>query len=101
LAVSLGGICALLLAHVMVLPIWDLLRTLQMVKTNEGARVMAAFFPMPLLFPNNNDSLTTLVTGSQNVAQGVAPWALLLYALLALGLFAMTARDFKRLARES
>ena len=101
LATSLGGVAALLLAHALVFPIWDLLKTLQVVKGNEGAALWASIFPIPLLFPRSSDGITSLMTGVSGTTGSWSGWALLGYIALTVLLLWLTARDFGKLARET
>ena len=101
LATSLGGVAALLLAHALVFPIWDLLKTLQLVKGNAGAALWASIFPIPLLFPRSSDGITALMTGVAGVSSRWSLPALAGYVALTALLLWLTARDFGRLARET
>lgn len=105
LALSLGGVSALLLAHSLVYPLWQLLSTLKIVSGAEGAQFWASFFPIPLLFaPGVEDGAGySMSTGAANTAISypLFPWPLAIYLALSLVLLALTARDFQKLARES
>ena len=102
LALSLGGVAALLLAHTLVSPLWELLRTLKIVRGASGAAFWNGLFPIPLLFaPGAEDASGSLVgTGALN-SYAVLPWPLLGYLALSAILLVLTARDFRGLARES
>ncbi len=112
LATSLGGAAAALMAHALINPIFDLFKTLRFVSDDSIARTIYAVLPLPLLFPRQGDWLTAIYstgsTGSSSyVVSPTQSWAvpayavisLLVYALLSVGLFALTARNFQKLAR--
>ena len=108
LATSLGGAAMILLAHALVFPINELLKTLRLVSGDSLAKAIASVLPIPLLFPRAGDWFTSIYSNTPSYA--VLPtngwtfptWAFVaigVYALVALGLFAFTARGFQKLAR--
>ena len=104
LALSLGGAAALLLAHTLVYPLWDLLRTLKVVSGAAGALAWANLFPIPLLFAPTAQRAgggLSIVAANAPVAPAILPWPLAVYLLLAAVLLLLTARDFQKLAREA
>ena len=102
LALSLGGVAALLLAHTLVLPLWELLRTLKVVSGTAGAQFWSSLFPIPLLFATGaTDSGGSSVATASLANYDLLPWPLLIYAVLSVVLLVLTARDFRGLARES
>ena len=107
LALSLGGVAAMLLAHTLVFPLWELLRTLKVVTGNSVAyRHQRRFFPIPMLF---GDAATQSAAVAPNgVTLSSAPydpaiWPLesVVYLALAAVLLVLTARNFHKLAREA
>ena len=97
LATSLGGVAALLFAHTLVLPIWELLVTLKIASSRGGAAFWSGLFPIPMLFSSFSDRLG-LVTGQTPI---VFPLEALGYLTLAGVLLFLTARNFRRLAHEA
>ncbi len=84
---SLGGVAALLTAHILTAPLLDALHLMGLLQNVRGDRI-AAIFPMRLLFPGTS-------------VNALAPLAVVFYALLSLLLTFKTARDFHKMARES
>ena len=104
LALSLGGVAALLLAHTLVFPLWELLKTLKVVSGMGVARAINGFFPIPMLFGRTETAASAVsspVAPMGTLAAAIWPWETLVYLALAALLLVLTARDFKRLARES
>ena len=105
LALSLGGVSALLLAHTLVYPLWDLLRTLKVVSATSGAQAWASLFPIPLLFAPEaqtaSNGLGAAATSGAPISSALLPWPLALYLVLSAVLLFLTARDFQKLARET
>ena len=97
LATSLGSVAALLFAHTLVGPIWDLLLTLKVVSSRGGAAFWSGLFPIPMLFSSFSDRLG-IVAGQTPV---VFPLEALGYLTLAGVLLFLTARNFRRLAHEA
>ena len=60
LAMAMGGAAALLLAHGMIPPIFDLLRNLKIVSDDSLAKVIVSVLPIPLLFPGTGDFFSSL-----------------------------------------
>ena len=102
LALSLGGVAALLLAHTLVAPLWALLRTLKVVAGTWGQEFWNGMFPIPLLFPPAADAAQgSLVRTTALTDYALLPWPLAIYLILSAVLLLLTARDFRGLARES
>ena len=102
LALSLGGVAALLLAHTLVGPLWELLRTLKVVAGTSGAQFWNGLFPIPLAFaPGADEASGSLVATGALTNYSLVPWPLAIYLVLSAVLLVLTARDFKSLARES
>ena len=105
LAMSLGGVAALLAAHTLVAPLWNLLVTLKVVGGAEGAQFWRGLFPISLVFgpnaTNMGSGLSVVGNSNSTVAYPLLPWPLVIYLILAVVLLALTARDFQKLARES
>ena len=102
LALSLGGVAALLLAHTLVFPLWELLRTLKVISGTAGAQFWNGLFPIPLLFaPGADNASGSLVATSVPANYAILPWPLLIYLAFSAILLLLTARDFRGLARES
>lgn len=102
LALSLGGVAALLLAHTLVFPLWELLSKLKVVSGVAGAQAWNALFPIPLLFaPGADDASGSLVVAGVAANYALLPWPLAIYLVLSAVLLVLTARDFRGLARES
>lgn len=114
LATAMGGAAALLMAHALVFPISGLFKTLHIVADDTIARGIVAVLPIPLLFPGAGDFFSTIYNSNPSNTSGlsyaVSPsqawalpfWAILalsVYAAIAVGLFALTARNFQKLAR--
>ena len=111
LATAMGGAAAILMAHALVFPIFDLLKTLHVVSDISLAKAISALLPIPLLFPGGGDFFTTIYApSSSNPSYLMSPtqgwslplWAiaaLLFYAAIAFGFFFLTARNFQKLAR--
>ena len=99
LALSLGGVAALLLGHTLVFPLWELLKTLKVASGNAGALFWNGLFPIPLLFAPGVDNGSGVAGTVANYA--LVPWPLALYLVLSAALLLLTARDFRSLARES
>ncbi|BCM91688.1 hypothetical protein IAD21_03563 [Abditibacteriota bacterium] len=111
LATSMGGAAAALMAHALIYPIFELFKTLHLVSDDSIARVIVAVLPLPLLFPSKGDWFSTIYsTGSNTPSYMVSPmqaWSLPfyavvavgIYALLSVGLFVLTARNFQKMAR--
>ena len=99
LALSLGGIATLLLAHTLVFPLWALLRTLKLATGTAGAQFWNGLFPIPLLFAPGADRANG--AGAATLANApILPWPLLVYLALSAILLVLTARDFRSLSRE-
>ncbi len=102
LALSLGGVATLLLAHTLVAPLWGLLRTLKVVSGVAGAQFWNGLFPIPLSFaPGADEANGSLVATNALANYALVPWPLAIYLVLSAVLLLLTARDFKSLARES
>lgn len=108
LATSLGGVGAMLLSSALIFPMFELLKTLHVVSDDWLAKGIASILPIPLATPGANgwvnqiygaNSSTLVSSASGGFVPGYALWALLVYALLSLGMFALTARNFQKLAR--
>ncbi len=113
LAMAMGGAAALLMAHGLIPPLFDLLRSLKIVSNDSLAQTIAAVLPVPLLFPSTGDFFSSLYNTSSippapsYLVSGARPWlfplwplpVLAVYALAALGMFALTARNFQRMTR--
>lgn len=97
LSSSLGGAAVFLVAHVLVGPIWEILRLLGLNLSNESASRVVSVLPLPLLFSN---SLEARFAGYELIGS-LAPLALALYALLAVVLVLKTSRDFQKLSHEA
>ncbi len=112
LSTALGGATAMLMAHALVFPIFDLLKTLRVVTDLSLAKAIISLLPIPLLFPGGGDWFSTIYsppTGgtpsymiSPSQAWNLPLWAVValsVYAALALGFFWLTARNFQKLTR--
>ena len=106
LALSLGGVAAMLLAHTLVFPLWELLRTLKVVSGLGTAYAINAFFPIPMLF--GGAATEAAAVAPNGVTMSSAPydpaiWPLetVVYLALAAVLLVLTARNFHKLAREA
>jgi len=107
LATSLGGAAAMILAGALVYPMFDLLKSLRLVKDYSLAKTIVSVLPVPLATPGGNDWVAQIYGVNSNTSLSSAgllipPYALLallVYALLALLFFALTARNFQKLSR--
>jgi len=104
LATSLGGAAAMILASGLVYPMFDLLKSLRLIKDYSLAKIIVSVLPVPLATPGGSDWIAQIYgastgTSSFSSIPAYALTALLVYALLALGFFVLTARNFQKLAR--
>jgi ABC-type transport system involved in multi-copper enzyme maturation permease subunit len=101
LSMSLGGAAIMILAHNLIYPLWDVLRTLKLVRDNSGADVVFHAFPIPMLIPprGGSASIYTAFTQPANQYWGVTLSMLLIYAVAAFVMLALTARNFRKYAQ--
>lgn len=101
LSMALGGAAVMILAHNLIYPLWDVLRTLKLVKDTSGAEVVFHAFPIPMLLPprESNTSFYVAVSRVSNDYWVLTLVMLLVYAVAAIVMLALTARNFRKYAQ--
>jgi ABC-type transport system involved in multi-copper enzyme maturation permease subunit len=94
LSCSLGGAAAFLVAHVLVSPLWEILRLLGANMSRDSASILISILPLPLLFSN---SPSETFSSFKTLGHLALP-ALIVYAVVAFLLVLKTSRDFQKLS---